>query len=255
MFFKKSASIYAVLIILGLLLFSYEKPELQFKYVKVRQGDTFWKLFGEKWEIVSRINKIDKLHLLPGIVLKVPLDWELAKKYPFFPEFLEQEKEVPKLILVVIQEQFLAGYEYGELKFWYPICSGKEKGLTPRWFLKLEGEWPTPRGRFNVLYKDRYHKSNLYPEPMGGWPMFCAVMFSWKGYGLHAYSIPKSLKEKFGELPEELEAEVKRSSRMPGWPSSHGCIRLFIEDAQKLFKWAEVGTVVLIISSFEDLKK
>ena len=192
---------------------------------------------------------------MPGILLKVPEDWELAKKYPFFPEFLEQEKEIPKLILVVIQEQFLAGYEFGQLKFWYPVCSGKEKGLTPEWFLKTEGEWPTPRGRFPVLYKDQYHKSNLYPEPGGGWPMLYALMFSWQGYGLHAYSIPESLREHFGLLPEDLQAEVKRSSRMPGWPASHGCVRLFIEDARNLFKWAKIGTIVLIIDSFDDLEK
>ncbi len=247
MFFKKSVIVYVALIIFwSLLLFPYERPELKFRYVEVKEGDTFGKLFGDKWEIVSRINKIDKRHLLPGIRLKVPEDWELAKKYPFFPEFLDQEKEVPKLILIVIQEQFLAGYEYGQLKFWYPVCSGKEKGLTPEWFLKTEGEWPTPRGRFSILYKDKYHKSNLYPEPSGGWPMLYALMFSWQGYGLHAYSIPESLREHFGLLPEDLQVEVKRSSRMPGWPASRGCLRLFIEDAKKLYQWAKVGTEILI---------
>lgn len=254
MLFKKLFIGFIALFVFLSFSLSLEKPELKFKYIKVKQGDTFWKLLGDKWELASRINKIDAWHLLPGTVLKVPLDWELAKEYPFFPKLLEQEQETPKFILVVIQEQFLAGYEFGELKFWYPICSGKEKGLTPKWFLKTEGEWPTPRGRFTVLYKDKYHKSNLYPEPTGGWPMLYAVMFSWKGYGFHAFGAPESLREKFGELEEELDAEVKRSSRMPGWPASHGCIRLFVEDSLKLYEWAEIGTVVLIISSFEDLE-
>lgn len=253
MFFKKSVIIYVALIVfLSLLLFPYARPELKFRYVKVKQNDTFWKLFKDKWEIVSRINKIDKWHLLPGKILKVPLDWELAKKYPFFPEFLEQEKEVPKLILVVIQEQFLAGYEFGQLKFWYPICSGREKGLTPEWVLKTKGEYPTPRGRFSVLYKDKCHKSNLYPEPNGGWPMPFALMFSWAGYGLHAWGMPESLKDKYNNLDEETVKEVKEGARMPGWAVSHGCARLFLEDAEKLYGWAKIGTIILIIDSFED---
>lgn len=293
MFFKK--------IFVGLVMFFTffnlllaEQPELKFRYIKVNEGDTFWKLFKDKWEIVSRINKIDRWHLLPGKTLKVPLDWELAKKYPFFPEFLEQEKDVSKLILVVIKEQFLAGYEYGEIKFWYPICSGMEKGLTPEWFLKMESEKekkekvikelgriltlkegvdealallgamikaepetierPTPRGRFKVLYKDLNHQSSIYPEPDGGQPMPFTIMFSWKGYGLHAWGIPKHLKQWFEELVgDKIDLESYSFSGLPGWSASHGCIRLFLEDAQKLFEWVRVGTAVWIIDSFEDL--
>lgn len=261
MFFKKILVGLIILFIFSNLL-SGEQPELKFRYVKVKQGDTFWKLFKDKWEIVSRINKIDRWHLLPGVILKVPLDWELAKEYPFFPKFLEQETEIPKLILVVIQEQFLAGYEFGELKFWYPISSGMEKGLTPDWVLKMEAEKekevepvnrPTPRGRFTILYKRINHKSNLYPKPDGGQPMPFAIMVSWEGYGLHAWGIPKHLKQWFEELAgEEIDLEKYSFSGLPGWSASHGCIRLFLEDAQKLFKWAEVGTVVLIIDSFDD---
>lgn len=211
MFFKKSVIIYVALIVfLSLLLFPYARPELKFRYVKVKQNDTFWKLFKDKWEIVSRINKIDKWHLLPGKTLKVPLDWELAKKYPFFPEFLEQEKEVPKLILVVIQEQFLAGYEFGQLKFWYPISSGR-KG------------YPTPMGKFKVSGKERHGYSHIYKTPM---PWTLAIN---KLYALHG-------------------------GQLPGYPASHGCIRLFLEDAAKLYQWAQVGTIVLIIGSFEEKK-
>lgn len=288
MFFKKIFAIFIALIVFLSFasLISYQKPELKFRYVKVKEGDTFWKLFGNKWEIVSRINKIDRYHLLLGITLKVPLDWESAKKYPFFPEVLEQEKEAPKLILVVIKEQFLAGYELGQLKFFYPVCSGMERGLTPNWFLKmaaekelldaqlspqlslqprnLSGEHPTPRGRFKVLYKKIDFRSAIYPKPDGGQPMPFAVMFSWQGYGFHAWGVPKNLVEWFKEFVEkskepktepEIEPEEYSLGNMPGWPASHGCVRLFLEDAQKLFKWAKIGTVVLIIDSFEDLEK
>lgn len=166
MFFKK---VFVGLIIIFIFsnLLSAEQPELKFRYIKVKEGDTFWKLFGDKWEIVSRINKIDEYHLLPGTILKVPLDWELAKEYPFFPKFLEQEEGVPKLILVSIQEQFLAGYEYGQLKFWYPISSGTEKD-------------PTPCGRFKVIFRDIDYFSRKYKQPMP-----YTLMFSSWGYAIH----------------------------------------------------------------------
>lgn len=257
--------------------FRHKRPELEFRYIEVKKGDTYWKLFGDNWEIVSRINKIDIWHLVPGTRLKVPLDWELAKGYPFFPKFLWREKETPKLILVVIQEQFLAGYEYGWLKFSYPVCSGMEKGLTPDWVLKRQAEiekWqkekeealaehPTPRGRFKVLYKRANHRSSIYPKPDGGQFMPYAAIFSWEGYGFHAWGFPndlkrsikKSLEVYFGALAPVIIKEFEKYAmgRMPGWPASHGCIRLFYEDAHSLFEWVEAKkTIVLIIDSFED---
>ncbi len=205
MFVKKLFLAFLTFFVIFSLSASYERPKLEFTYVKVKPGDTFFGLFQDKWEIVSRINKVDKYGLAPGMVLKVPLDWELAKKYPFFPEFLPEETKTPKLILVVIQEQFLAGYEFGELKFWYPISSGR-KG------------YPTPMGRFKIIGKERYGYSYIYKSPM---PWTLSIN---KLYALHG-------------------------GQLPGYPASHGCIRLFLEDAQKLFEWAEIGTKILIIDT------
>lgn len=271
-------------------LFTHKRPELEVRYVKVKKGDTYWRLFKDKGEIVSRINKIDIWHLMPGTRLKVPLDWELAKGYPFFPKFLWREKETPKLILVVIQEQFLAGYEYGWLKFSYPVCSGMEKGLTPDWVLKRQAEiekWqkermekeriselaeskeevlaehPTPRGRFKILYKGANHRSSIYPKPDGGQFMPWTAIFSWEGYGFHAWGFPNDLKESikkalriyFKALAPAIIEEFEKYAmgKMPGWPDSHGCIRLFYEDAHSLFEWVEAKkTIVLIIDSFEN---
>lgn len=278
MFVKKLFLAFLTFFVIFSLSASYERPKLEFTYVKVKPGDTFFGLFQDKWEIVSRINKVDKYGLAPGMVLKVPLDWELAKKYPFFPEFLPEETETPKLILVVIQEQFLAGYEFGELKFWYPISSGMERGLTPDAVidqqLRKEGrsskDYATLRGRFKILLKKIAGRSSLYPVrangKCGGYPMPFTLVYSNLGYAIHGIWCPQEIMDWFAETilntknsqqtKNAIIAELKNylPTTMIGYPASHGCLRMFVKDAQQIFAWANINTEILIVSSFDDLK-
>lgn len=87
---------------------------------------------------------------------------------PFFPSRTTIYSSFPKLILVVIKEQFLAAYEYGELRFCLPVSSGTEKELTPKEYLRKHGIWPTPRGEFFVFFKTKIHYSSIFPIPSGG---------------------------------------------------------------------------------------
>lgn len=75
---------------------------------------------------------------------------------------------------------------------------------------------PTPTGRFVVTDKDRMHRSTLYPAYM---PYF--LRMSCRDFGLHA-----------GELP--------------GYPASHGCIRLPWGSAERLYREVDIGTLVTI---------
>lgn len=197
-----------------------------FKDVIVKQDATFERLFGEKWQIVSRINKIDEESLLSGIRLKVPMDlvlaqehsffeenWKFIEKliyeYPFFPKELVQERKTQKLILVNLKEQFLGCYEYGELKFSCPISSARQNHSTPT-------------GRYTIFYKSPYHISTFYGDPMP-WTLGFT-----KYHAIHA-------------------------GPLPGYPDSHGCVRLFYNDAKRVYYWANFGTVVLVVNSFEEL--
>jgi lipoprotein-anchoring transpeptidase ErfK/SrfK len=81
---------------------------------------------------------------------------------------------------------------------------------------------PTPTGVFSILEKNRYHYSNLY----GGAPMPFMQRVTNSGVALHA-----------GDLP--------------GYPASHGCIRLPYSFARSLFGITEIGARVII--SDEDL--
>jgi hypothetical protein len=75
----------------------------------------------------------------------------------------------------------------------------------------------TPTGRFEILEKKRHHRSNLYDAPM---PFMQRL--TWDGIALHA-----------GEIP--------------GYPASHGCVRLPASFAGKLFAATRVGATVHII--------
>lgn len=74
----------------------------------------------------------------------------------------------------------------------------------------------TPRGEFVVTDKHRQWRSTLYGSSM---PFY--LRLSCSAFGLHA-------------------------GHLPGYPASHGCIRLRKKDAQALFDRVPVGTVVVI---------
>ena len=77
--------------------------------------------------------------------------------------------------------------------------------------------YATKAGVFTILEKKRHHHSNLY----SGAPMPWMQRVTWSGTALHA-------------------------GVLPGYPASHGCIRLPFSFAPKLFKITGVGEHVVI---------
>jgi L,D-transpeptidase catalytic domain len=75
---------------------------------------------------------------------------------------------------------------------------------------------PTPRGRFLVTNKYRHWKSTLYPAKM---PFF--LRLSCGDFGIHM-------------------------GALPGYPASHGCIRLPARSARRLYASVPIGTLVEI---------
>jgi hypothetical protein len=76
---------------------------------------------------------------------------------------------------------------------------------------------PTPTGVFSIVQKKRWHHSNIY----SGAPMPFMQRITWSGIALHAGVIP-------------------------GYPASHGCIRLPGEFASRLFGMTEMGQRVIV---------
>ncbi|MBO9712793.1 L,D-transpeptidase family protein [Sphingomonas sp.] len=81
----------------------------------------------------------------------------------------------------------------------------------------------TPVGDYTVLQKQVFHRSNLYSNA----PMPWMQRLTWDGIALHA-------------------------GHNPGRPASHGCIRLPMAFAKKLYGMTNVGVPVSIIDEFLD---
>lgn len=79
--------------------------------------------------------------------------------------------------------------------------------------------YETPTGVFTILQKQREHYSNLYDNA----PMPFMQRLTWDGVALHAGSIP-------------------------GYPASHGCVRLPYAFSEKLFATTSHGMTVVIAS-------
>jgi len=75
----------------------------------------------------------------------------------------------------------------------------------------------TPMGVFSIIQKNKYHRSNIY----SGAPMPYMQRITWSGVALHA-------------------------GALPGYPASHGCIRMPMNFAMRLWGWTRMGARVII---------
>lgn len=78
----------------------------------------------------------------------------------------------------------------------------------------------TPTGAYTILEKDRWHRSNLYSNA----PMPFMQRLTWDGIAIHA-------------------------GWNPGYPASHGCIRVPTGFARHLFAVTDLGASVSIIDA------
>ena len=76
---------------------------------------------------------------------------------------------------------------------------------------------PTPMGVFSVIQKQKLHHSNIY----SGAPMPYMQRITWSGVAIHA-------------------------GVLPGYPASHGCIRMPMAFAMKMWNWTRMGARVVI---------
>ena len=76
----------------------------------------------------------------------------------------------------------------------------------------------TPMGVFSVLEKQRWHRSNIY----SGAPMPYMQRITWSGVAIH-------------------------EGVLPGYPASHGCIRMPGSFAVKMFSWTRRGARVIVV--------
>jgi lipoprotein-anchoring transpeptidase ErfK/SrfK len=75
----------------------------------------------------------------------------------------------------------------------------------------------TPMGVFSVIQKQKLHHSNIY----SGAPMPYMQRITWSGIAIHA-------------------------GVLPGYPASHGCIRMPMAFAIKMWNWTKMGARVVV---------
>jgi hypothetical protein len=76
----------------------------------------------------------------------------------------------------------------------------------------------TPSGVFSILQRSRHHRSNIYSDA----PMPYMQRLTWSGIALHGGVVP-------------------------GYPASHGCIRLPHHFASELWRMTRLGTRVVVV--------
>ena len=76
---------------------------------------------------------------------------------------------------------------------------------------------PTPMGVFSVIQKHKLHHSNIYSSA----PMPYMQRITWSGVAMHA-------------------------GVLPGYPASHGCIRMPMAFAVKMWGWTRMGARVVV---------
>src|SRR6266446_1393602 len=76
---------------------------------------------------------------------------------------------------------------------------------------------PTPMGVFSIIQKHKFHHSNIYSNA----PMPYMQRITWSGVAMHA-------------------------GVLPGYPASHGCIRMPMSFAVKMWNWTKMGARVFV---------
>ena len=174
---------------------------------KVKKGETWEKLFPDinTRDLIKRINRTN-LRLHSGMTIAIPENLSDDVNMLDYAPFNQQiDSPGKKVIIVSLDRLAFAAYDPdGMLVYWGPISGGK--GFCPDTGKRCR----SPIGNFAIYNKGGAGcVSTKYPVGRGGAPMpYC--MFFHGGFALHG------------------------SYEVPGYHASHGCIRLFVDDAEWL---------------------
>jgi L,D-transpeptidase ErfK/SrfK len=176
-----------------------------FQCVRVHGGQTWYSLFpnDEQRDVVRRLNRMDT-RLQPGMILAVPRNIHVTRMdIAPMPDHIRPRGD--STVLVSLGALAWGAYDSeGNLVKWGPASGGRG------YCADLHHGCHTPAGVFTV-YEKRGPEcvSTKFPIGKGGAPMpYC--MFFHGGMALHG------------------------SPEVPGFNASHGCVRLFVDDARWL---------------------
>ncbi len=190
-----------------------------FTCVKVRRGDSWERLFHDprQREIIKRLNRTN-MPIKYRSWIVVPTNLRNINLLDLSPFPLHHNTNGSKLVLVNLTQQAFGAYDTsGTLVHWGPVSGGK--GYCP----DIGQNCSTSTGSFKIFRKQGEECiSSRFPiETNGGAPMPYCMHFN-GGYALHG-------------------------STLPGYHDSHGCVRLFFDDAKWLNEYfTNIGTRVIV---------
>ena len=160
------------------------------------------------WRVIEANPDVISRSLLIGQQLVIPsIDMLISE-----PVVLDKRIEIN------LPEQKLRAYQDGELAFEFTISSGMSKT-------------PTIAGLFQILTKEE----NAFAQR---WNLDMPYFMGFYKEGPEFYN-------GIHELPI-TRGGYRLSQGVLGWPASFGCIILNVGDAQQLFEWAPIGTLVAV---------
>jgi L,D-transpeptidase catalytic domain len=175
--------------------------------VKVKRGQSWEKLFpdAKQRDIVKRVNRMNT-RLRTGQTLAIPKNLSKLSVYDVapFPRYID---DTDRKIIFIDQKQLAWGAydEDGELVWWGPISSGRD------YCSDVGQDCSTPDGAYKVVRKQGIGcVSSKYPLDTQGGAAMPYCMHFYGGFAMHG------------------------SYTVPGYRDSHGCVRMFIEDARWL---------------------
>lgn len=179
----------------------------EFKCVRVGAGQSWASLFpdAEQRDLVQRLNRTYN-YIGAGKEIAVPKDLSQATMFSLSPFPLHIESDNEKQIIIDQEKLAWGAYdENGQLVKWGPVASGSDRCS--------DNSSPTCRtmtGIFRIFSKEDVRcKSDVFPIGKGGAKMpYC--MYFHKGLAMHG------------------------SDDIPGYRASHGCVRMFVQDAKWL---------------------
>lgn len=174
---------------------------------RVKGGQTWQSLFPDEREraIVMRINRKNG-QIYGGMRIKVPLNLAESDLLDHSPLPLQIESNEEKVIVVDLNQNAWGAYDdSGSLVRWGPATGGK------KWCPDINQSCRTKPGTFRVYSLGSSDcVSSKFPVPDGGAPMPYCMFFN-GGQALHG-----------------SPGGVIRGN------ASHGCVRLFVQDAEWL---------------------
>jgi lipoprotein-anchoring transpeptidase ErfK/SrfK len=140
-------------------------------------------------------------------------------------------------VVINLSEQRAYLIENGKISLIAPIASGKPG-------------WSTPTGHFSILSKDIDHRSQNFGSVLDGSGNISTPSATPGTY------VPPGFRYRPAPMPYYMEftqAIGMHAGYLPGYPASHGCVRMPKDLAERFFERVSIRTPVTVSGSAHEL--